>query len=145
MKDGKGEGLSEMLGRIFREKKKEPLSLAKIDMVVPIPLHWRRRWTRGYNQSASLGREIAASLALGFAPRLLVRVRHTPQQVQPSASARKDNVRGAFRVKRNARLGGITVLLVDDVLTTGSTAGEAARTLREAGAKKVIVAVLARR
>jgi ComF family protein len=145
MKDGKGEGLAEMLGRVFQDKKKEPLSIAKIDVVVPVPLHWRRRWTRGYNQSAALGREIAASLAVGFEPRLLVRVRHTPQQVQPSASARKENVRGAFRVKRYARLEGRTVLLVDDVLTTGSTAGEAARTLREAGAKKVILAVLARR
>jgi len=100
---------------------------------------------RGYNQSAALGKELAAGLAVEFAPTLLMRVRHTPQQIQPSAAARKENVRGAFRTKRRASLADRAVLLVDDVLTTGSTACEAARTLREAGARQVIVAVLARR
>jgi ComF family protein len=145
IKSGSGEGLAEMLGRVLWERVSERLTTTRFDLVVPVPLHWRRRLARGYNQSAALGKELAAGLAVEFAPTLLMRVRHTPQQIQPSAAARKENVRGAFRTKRRASLADRAVLLVDDVLTTGSTAGEAARTLREAGARQVIVAVLARR
>ena len=100
---------------------------------------------RGYNQAAAVGREVAHGLGVKFAPNILRRVRHTPQQLQPSRAARKENVRGAFEVDRRASFGTGTVLLVDDVLTTGSTVGEAARTLRAAGAAQVMVAVLARR
>jgi len=145
MKTSHGEGLAEMLGRFFWEKNCGRLNAIKVDIVVPVPLHWRRRWARGYNQSAALGRELAQALGVPFTPNLLRRVRHTPQQSQPSASARKENVRGAFEIQRRASFGSKIVLLVDDVLTTGSTAGEAARTLRAAGAKEVVVAVLARR
>jgi predicted amidophosphoribosyltransferase len=72
-------------------------------------------------------------------------VRNTPQQLQPSASARRENVRGAFRVRRGANVEGKRILLVDDVMTTGSTASEASRTLKAAGAAEITVAVLARR
>jgi ComF family protein len=145
MKSSGGEGLAEMIGRLFWERWSSRLKASGIDLVVPIPLHWKRRWMRGYNQAAAIGRELALGLGVKFAPKLLRRVRHTPQQIQPSAAARKENVRGAFAVSRRASLGTGTVLLVDDVLTTGSTASEAARTLRAAGASKVMVAVLARR
>src|SRR5204863_6890690 len=133
------------MGRVFWEAACAPLRSAGADVVVPVPLHWRRRWARGYNQAAAVGRELALGLGAKFAPELLRRVRHTPQQAQPSASARRENVRGAFRAASGARVAGRTVLLVDDVMTTGSTAGEAARTLREAGAKRVVAAILARR
>jgi len=145
MKSSGGEGLAEMLGRLFFDRFSGELRLASIESVVPIPLHWRRRWSRGYNQAAATGREIAAGLNVKFKPYLLRRNRHTPQQVQPSAAARKENIRGAFATNRRASFGTGTVLLVDDVLTTGSTAGEAARTLRTAGAARVVLAVLARR
>jgi ComF family protein len=136
MKSGPGEGLAEMLGRVFWERASERLRTAHVNLVAPVPLHWRRRLARGYNQAAAIGKELAVGLAVEFAPNLLMRVRHTPQQVQPSAAARKENVRGTFRIKRRASLVDRAVLLVDDVLTTGSTAGEAARTLREAGARR---------
>ena len=145
MKSSSGEGLAEMIGRLFWERAASRLQAAQIDVVVPVPLHWKRRWMRGYNQAAAIGRELATGLGVRFAPRLLTRVRHTPQQIQPSAVARKENVRGAFAFNGRASLGSGKVLLVDDVLTTGSTAGEAARTLRASGASSVIVAVLARR
>ncbi len=145
LKSSAGEGLGEMLGRLLGERKAGKLIAARIDLVVPIPLHWRRRWMRGYNQAAAVGREVAQGLGVKFAPNILRRVRHTSQQVQPSRAARKENVRGAFEVVRRASFGTGTVLLVDDVMTTGSTAGEAARTIRAAGATQVMVAVLARR
>jgi ComF family protein len=145
MKSSAGEGLAEMMGRVFKEAVCPRLRTEGVGLVVPVPLHWRRRWERGHNQSESLGRELAGGLGVGFSARVLRRVRHTPQQVQPSASARRENVKGAFRAGSGASLAGRTVLLVDDVMTTGSTAGEAARTLRRAGAERVIVAILARR
>jgi ComF family protein len=144
-KSGTGEALAEMLGRVYWEAACARLGVAGVDVVVPVPLHWRRRWARGYNQTAAVARELAAGLGVACDPRALRRVRHTPQQLQPSASARRENVRGAFRVGRRASLGGKRILLVDDVMTTGSTAAEAARTLRAGGAEWVLVAVVARR
>lgn len=145
IKSWNGEGLAEMLGRILADRLAGRLKTHEFDLVAPVPLHWRRRLARGYNQASAIGKELAAGMGVKFAPRLLQRIRHTPQQAQPSATARRENVRGAFRINLRASLDHVAVLLVDDVLTTGSTAGEAARTLREAGAKRVMVAVLARR
>ena len=75
----------------------------------------------------------------------LRRVKPVSQHAQPSASARRENIRGAFAARPRASLAGRAVLLVDDVMTTGATAAEAARVLRAAGVARVVVAVLARR
>jgi ComF family protein len=145
MKALAGEGLADLLGRTFAECRGDTLRTARADFVTPVPLHWWRRWTRGYNQSEAVARELAVGLGAEFVPDLLRRVRWTPQQVQPTREARRENVRGAFRVHKGARIAGKTVLLVDDVMTTGSTLGEAARTLVAGGAGRVVVAVLARK
>jgi ComF family protein len=145
MKILSGEGLADQMGRVFAEQHGGELLKCEVDVVTPVPLHWWRRWTRGYNQAEAIGRELAAALGISFAPKLLRRVRWTPQQVQPTREARQANVKGAFRVARGARVAGKRVLLVDDVMTTGSTLGAAARVLRESGVERVVVAVLARR
>jgi len=145
MKLVSGEGLAEQMGRVFWEAACEQLSNAGATIVIPVPLHWRRRCARGHNQAAGVARELAFGLGIEFARSAIHRVRNTPQQGQPSASARRENVKGAFRVRTGARITRSTVLLVDDVMTTGSTLSEAARTLKAAGAEKVVVAVLARR
>jgi predicted amidophosphoribosyltransferase len=102
-----------------------------------------RRLRRGYNQSEILARPLAGRLRLPCRPGWLRRGRRTPQQTLQPPAGRRENVRGAFRARAGAGLRGRTVLLVDDVLTTGSTAHEAARALRQAGAARVVVAVLA--
>lgn len=145
MKSTPGESLAEMMGRAYWEVRFELLRKAHVDFVVPVPLHWRREWGRGHNQSVGLAEGIAEGLGVTLDRRLLRRVRYTPQQLQPSAAARRENVRGAFRVRRQAKVTGKRILLVDDVMTTGSTANEVARTLKAAGAKGVVVAILARR
>jgi ComF family protein len=144
MKDAAGEGLAEALGRVFADVACARWRTESIGLVAPVPLHWRRRWARGYNQSAAVARELATQLGTEFAPHALKRIRHTPRQVGASAMARRENVRGAFRANSGARLANQTVLLVDDVMTTGSTLAEAAKTLKDAGARRVLVAVLAR-
>lgn len=140
-----GEGLADLLGRMLAECRRDVLLGTEIDLVAPIPLHWKRKWIRGFNQSESIARELAAGLQVPFVRHLLRRVRETTQQIQPTREARRENVKGAFRVLNGARLAGKAVLLVDDVMTTGSTLGEAARTLRAAGAARVVAAVLARK
>jgi ComF family protein len=110
--------------------------------VVPVPLHWWRRWRRGFNQSAILARRVARKLNVPFLPRVLRRIRPTRRQTEVTPAARRENVRGAFRAVSHPALRDRSVLLIDDVMTTGSTAGEAAKALRSAGAKSVIVAVL---
>lgn len=140
-----GEGLADLLGRVFAEERCGTICSERVDLVTAVPLHWWRRWRRGYNQSEAVARELARGFGAPFAPRLLRRVRWTPQQVQPTREARRENVKGAFRARASARFVGQTVLVVDDVMTTGSTLGEVARVLKSAGAGRVVVAALARK
>ena len=145
MKNAHGEGVAELVGRIAAEARYDALKQHGCTMVVPVPLHWRHEWSRGYNQAASLAREAGASLGIPVHNRLLKRVKATSQHAQPSRTARRENMKGAFRVNANANIGRQTILLVDDVMTTGSTASEAAKVLKAAGAARVVVFVLARR
>jgi ComF family protein len=144
LKHHTGEGLAELLGELWAERCRPQVAAVGAACVVPVPLHWWRRWRRGYNQSAALAHGLAAALGLPCRPRWLRRVRHTPAQHLLPRSARRDNLRGAFRASASARVRGATVLLVDDVMTTGSTAHEAAAALRKKGAARVVVAVLCR-
>lgn len=144
MKRSSGEALAEMMGRVMVECRRDPLVSLGVTDVVPVPLYWRRRWSRGYNQAEAVARELAAGLGAEYRPGWVRRVRAGVQHAQPSTAARRENVRGAFTLGRRASPGGRSVLVVDDVMTTGSTAGEVARVLRAAGAKTAAVAVLAR-
>ena len=144
MKHPSGAGLAEALGLLWADHAGPRLRAAGATAIVPVPLHWWRHWQRGYNQSEALARAVAGRLGVPCRPRWLRRVRHTPHQTRQPPSARPGNVRDAFRARPGAPLAGQAVLLVDDVLTTGSTASEAARALRAAGAGRVVVAVLAR-
>jgi ComF family protein len=138
-----GEGLAEVLGELWAAHAAAHFHALQAEVVVPVPLHWLRRLRRGYNQSSAVAGGVARVLGLPCRPRWLRRVRHTPQQVGQSFAARQENVRGAFRARR-AVVAGRSVLLVDDVMTTGATLAEAARVLRAAGAARVAVAALAR-
>jgi ComF family protein len=141
LKHANGEGLAELVGALWAEHAAPRLRQLGADVVIPVPLHWWRRLQRGYNQSESLARALADHLQLPCRPRWLRRFRHTPRQTVQTPAQRWDNVRGVFRARPQVK--GKTVLLIDDVLTTGGTASEAARALRAAGASRVVVAVLA--
>lgn len=130
------------LGRLLAERQDPPLEAPAL--VAPIPQHWRRRLARRADGVASLARGVAQGWGLPFA-KLLGRNRSTRRQTEVAPSERAANVRRAFTVRRPARVAGATVVLVDDVLTTGSTCHAAARALRVAGATRVLVAVAARR
>lgn len=116
---------------------------AKADLIVPVPLHWRRRWTRGFNQAEIIGDELSRALRIPLQTGLLARSRPAPPQQSLSARQRRRNLRGAF-VLRGSAPAGLDVALVDDVVTTGATAAEITGLLLEAGARSVQVWCLAR-
>jgi ComF family protein len=144
LKHQAGEGLAELIGELWGENRQAEFTAVQANAIVPVPLHWWRRWRRGYNQSAALAHGLASVLGLPCQTGWLRRVRHTPAQSLLPRGTRRNNVRGAFRASRRAVLRGATVLLVDDVMTTGTTAHEASAALRRAGAARVIVAALCR-
>lgn len=117
--------------------------LAGVHRIVPVPLHWRRHLSRGYNQSAEIARALGRQLGLPVT-RALRRRRITRAQTSLPRSQRQLNVREAFRVRRASDLKGQTVALVDDVMTTGATLESCSRSLKEAGATTVVALVAAR-
>jgi ComF family protein len=106
-------------------------------VLVPVPLHRTRLWRRGFNQSALMARELARRLNIAADPFALERTRRTPPLKGMSSLQRRKTVAGAFRVRDRSAVEGKTVILVDDVLTTGSTAEACARALKRAGAARV--------
>jgi ComF family protein len=116
------------------------------DVLVPVPLHWRRAWGRRYNQSGALARVIERQTGVRMAPEALRRIRPTEQQIGLSRTQRASNVQGAFKVAtdRQSLIAGRRVVLVDDVLTSGATVDACARALLRAKAASVDVLVFAR-
>jgi ComF family protein len=130
--------LAEYLGRDL------PIARDDLDLVVPVPLHRSRLWWRGFNQAALLAAEVGRRLALPLDTQVLVRTRATNPQTYRHHDERLRNVRRAFAAPKPDRIAGKAILLVDDVMTTGATVEECARTLLEAGARAVDVFTLAR-
>jgi ComF family protein len=120
--------------------------VADADLVVPVPMHRWRLWSRRFNQSANLAAAVAGLAGKPLSTEVLVRSRPTRQQVGLTAGERDRNVRGAFKVPDDQRLAvaGRSILVVDDVLTTGATVRAATRALTRAGADSVDVLVFAR-
>lgn len=143
LKFGGDPGLGKALGRLMARAVRRRLEPRNADVVIPVPLHFSRLVERGYNQSAVLARQIAKTTGKPLVLDALVRTRGAAEQSGSTRAQRKENVRNAF-LAREARVAGKTVLLVDDVLTTGATARECAYALQRAGAKRVYVAALAR-
>lgn len=134
-----GEALGVLMGRFLERER----VLWPLDAVVPVPLHPSRLQERGFNQAEVLAKAVGAWVGRPVWTDVLQRARSTETQTKLPARARRDNVRGAFRSYRAQRIAGKRLLLVDDVLTSGATADEAARTLLKAGAAQVNVLCLA--
>src|SRR3954447_12221552 len=136
--------LAPAMGRWMARAGQELLDEA--DVLVPVPLHWRRGWSRRYNQSGALARVISRQSGVKLASEALRRIRATEQQIGLSRSQRASNVQGAFKVspEKAHEILGRRVVLVDDVLTSGATIDACARALLRAKAAQVDVLVFAR-
>ena len=120
--------------------------IREADALIPVPLHWRRGWSRRYNQSGALARVIEQQTGAKVVSEALRRVRPTQQQIGLSRAQRASNVQGAFKVSpdRQSEIQGRRVVLIDDVLTSGATLDACARALLRAKAASVDVVVFAR-
>jgi ComF family protein len=141
-KFGNRADLAHRLGREVARAVK-PVVLPSDTILVPVPLTAHRLVERGYNQSGLLARYIACHLKCAHAPRALVRVRDGQHQVGANKAARSEQVSGAF-VAASRSIDQKNVILVDDVITTGATAGACIAALTAAGARVVAVAAIAR-
>ena len=135
-----------LLGRLMEQALAE-VALPERLLVVPVPLFKRKRHSRGFNQAeaiakAFVSRRRAAGIELDTAS--LARVRETASQTGLTRHQRRANVRGAFAVTKRERIRDRSILVIDDVMTTGTTAAECARVLKRAGARQVFVATVAR-
>lgn len=113
------------------------------DLILPVPLHPRKRRQRGYNQAESFARGLAGQLEVPLNSHLLVREKHSATQTQKSREERWQNVEGMFRVRDKAPLLDQRILLADDVITTGSTVEACAAVLLQAGCREISVAAIA--
>jgi len=134
------ESLSKPLSRLLIEAVPQG---HRFDLVTAMPMHWYRRWERGFNQAELLAKPVARRLGLP-ASHVLRRVRLGKRQAGLGATARRNNLRSAFQLARNARVDGKNILLIDDVLTTGSTLAAASAVLKSAGANHVCALTVAR-
>ncbi len=131
--------LSHLLIKLLKQE-----IICEIDVIVPVPLHWKKKQKRGFNQSELMAKKICNKLSLPISINNLHRVKNTMSQTQLSRLQRQKNVFGAFKVKKPGKFTEKNVLLVDDVLTTGTTASECVKSLKNSGANKVFFIALAR-
>lgn len=115
----------------------------KTDMIVPVPIYWRRKIKRKYNQAAVLAELLAKKIKKPYSESVLVKIRHTHSQEKKSGAERIKNVKDAFDVAKPDLIHGKTILIIDDVLTTGATAESCAKALKKHGAKAVYVLTIA--
>ncbi len=132
----------EILGRelgdfVLRSLGEEELFWAGLDAIVPVPLHRAKQRSRGFNQARSLAARLSGRIHVPLVAGRLVKTRPTVAQTSLEARGRAANLKGVFRVRKPDHLAGKTVLLVDDVWTTGSTIRECSRALRLAGVKEI--------
>ena len=121
----------------------ERLRDLQFDLIVPVPLHPARQRERGFNQATLLAESLSANVSIRCKP-VLERIRFTTTQTALDRAERMENLHNAFRLRKNADVRGLRVLLIDDVLTTGSTLSECARVLKRAGALSVHAVTAAR-
>jgi ComF family protein len=139
----KFDGVQSLAGPLARRLAEALPRQEEFDRIVPVPLHWSRRFSRGFNQAELLASELSerTGIPVAFALR---RRRRTDSQSRLTASQRRRNMAGSIRLRRLRNVAGLRILLVDDVLTTGATMNACAAALKRAGAARVTVLTVAR-
>lgn len=144
MKNQRDEQLAIQLGQLLALRLIDTAFFPDIDLVTPVPTHWRRRFQRGFSASEILCETIASACGFPAEQTILQLKRQTKKQGMLSMSGRLQNVKNAFGVRIDSAVAGKTILVVDDVMTSGATTSEIAKILKRSGAEQVYVAVVAR-
>ncbi len=142
-KNSEGALLGRALAGLLVEEHRSLFTSGRFDTIVPVPEHWLKRLGRPHYAAETIAREIAHQLNLRMVTGILAKHRWTPKQARSSKTERRHQQHDSFCTVSGLSLKGQTILLADDILTTGATASEAARVLKRAGASRVIVVVLA--
>lgn len=131
------------LGSLLAEKILISKTVWKIDLIIPIPLHHLKKAERGYNQSLYIAKGLSKVLHCRFSDRIIKRIKYTESQTGMNLKERQKNMLEAFKIRNKKTIQGKTILLVDDVITTGATISECGKILLESGAQKVYAASIA--
>lgn len=131
------------LGSLISNQLKYRINGWKIDYITPVPLHHLKKADRGYNQSFYIAKGLSKGLTIPISEGFIKRKKYTKSQTTMSLKERQENIEEAFKAKRNLTLKDKNILLIDDVITTGSTIGECGKVLLSAGANKVYAASVA--
>lgn len=131
------------LGRLISKLFFEHITKWNADLIIPVPLHRLKKLDRGYNQSEFIAKGISKELKIPYAKNLVKRVKFTQTQTQLNLIQRKENVKNAFKVINSKYLKRKNIILVDDVVTTGSTVNECAQVIKESGAEKIYALFIA--
>jgi len=115
----------------------------KFDLIIPIPLHQLKKAERGYNQAYYIAKGVGKILKVKVSDRVVKRIKYTESQTKMNLNEREENISGAFKLKNKNLVGGKSILLLDDVITTGATISECGKILLEAGANKIYAASIA--
>ncbi len=132
-----------LLGELYGKDLKSADLFSSVDIVIPVPLHWKKQKKRGFNQSEMFGRGLAKSMNAKLDTKSLIRKVDTPTQTKKSREQRWENVRNVFELENKEQIEGKHILLVDDVITTGATMEASANTLLAVPGVKVSVATIA--
>jgi len=139
-KDYLGEPLGELMNKFIKDYR---LPIEYLDFIIPVPLHNSRLRQREFNQAQILSEQVAKEFNIRMLPDILIRNRQTKTQTELAFEERRKNVEKSFTVKNPERIKNTNLLLIDDVLTTGATSSEAAKTLKDSGARIIFVMTLA--
>ncbi len=112
------------------------------DLIVPVPIHYKRDLDRGYNQSAYIAKFVGELIGIPVNKDILVKIKYNQKQSLLDMNSRKENVKNVYSVVKDTPIKDKKILLIDDIFTTGSTVNECSRVLKEAGAKEIIVATV---
>lgn len=141
-----GKLLAQLLGDHLKHCSQDHDTWRAPDLLIPAPMHWLKRWQRGFNQAEFLAQHIARELAIPLATKIVKRTHKTPAQKELTRAERQQNLRKAFAIsaKNRAQINGKRIAIIDDVVTTTATARELSQLLIKAGAMNVQVWALAR-
>ena len=128
----------------IKNNKKICAQIKKYDIIIPVPISKKRLNTRGYNQSALIAKELAKELSIEYSEKILIKIKDNNPQSEMKQDTRKSNVRGVYKTINEEIIYNKKVLIIDDIFTTGSTADECAKVLKENNAESIGVFTLAK-